>query len=350
MNNLCHFLCYSFSSYNGIAIYLLIVITFKHIPVETKLSLVHLDEKERLALFEDMSAFAVVVEQSSLNKASKLLNLSQPALSRKIAKLEEELGVRLFDRRGKRLELTSTGRFVYTFALEQRQRQLRFLNKLSQYKHEGQSELTLGASLTTIQTTLPTLMEAFMSKHPQTELKLLTGKTHEIVGFVRDKKADAGIVGSSIEEPGLSCVPLFDDHLMLVVPVGHPLAAQPGPTGMAELQGLPMIFFSKGTWYRRLTDELFQQSGIMPDIRMEIDSFEAIVRLLPTCKAAALLPKSYLRKELVRDSGLVAVFMPELKETRRTTCLIYAETAEHGPTARQWISETRASFAGYRMI
>lgn len=77
-------------------------------------------------LFEDLNAFAVIVEQSSLNKASKLLNLSQPALSRKIAKLEEELGVNLFDRRGKRLEITSTGRFVYTFALEQRQRQLRF--------------------------------------------------------------------------------------------------------------------------------------------------------------------------------------------------------------------------------
>lgn len=139
-------------------------------------------------LFEDLNAFAVIVEQSSLNKASKLLNLSQPALSRKIAKLEEELGVNLFDRRGKRLEITSTGRFVYTFALEQRQRQLRFLQKLSQHKNEAQSMLTLGASLTTLQTTLPTLVEAFMSKHPQTELKLLTGKTHEIVAFVRDKK------------------------------------------------------------------------------------------------------------------------------------------------------------------
>lgn len=66
-------------------------------------------------LFEDLNAFAVIVEQSSLNKASKLLNLSQPALSRKIAKLEEELGVNLFDRRGKRLEITSTGRlFIHS--------------------------------------------------------------------------------------------------------------------------------------------------------------------------------------------------------------------------------------------
>ncbi|MGM1021887.1 MAG: LysR family transcriptional regulator [Bacillota bacterium] len=301
-------------------------------------------------MFEDLNAFAVIVEQSSLNKASKLLNLSQPALSRKIAKLEEDLGVNLFDRRGKRLEITSTGRFVYTFALEQRQRQLRFLQKLSQHKNEAQSMLTLGASLTTLQTTLPTLVEAFMSKHPQTELKLLTGKTHEIVAFVRDKKADAGIVGSAIHEAGLRCIPLFDDHLELVVPIGYELTMKTGTASMKDLQGLPMIIFSKGTWYRSLTDDLFQRSGIMPDIRMEIDSFEAIVRLLPTCKASALLPKSYLRSELLRDNGLTALYLPDLKETRRTTSLIYSETTDLGPTARRWISETRASFAGYRMV
>lgn len=296
-------------------------------------------------MFEEMNAYAVVVEQTSLNKASKLLNLSQPALSRKIAKLEEELGVKLFKRRGKRLELTAPGRFVYTFALEQQQRQVRFLHKLAQYKNDNDSELTLGASLTTIQTTLPALVEAFMNNHPHTELKLLTGMTHEIVGFVRDKKADAGIVGSAIEEIGLSCVPLFDDHLELVVPNGHPLTTQHDLIGMSDLQSLPMIIFSKGTWYRRLIDELFQSNEIVPDIRMEIDSFEAIVRLLPTCKAATLLPKSYLRPELLRDNGLVAVYIPELKKTRRTTCLIYSDTAEHSPAARQWIEETRSSFA-----
>lgn len=139
-------------------------------------------------MFEELNAFAAVVEQSSLNRASKLLNLSQPALSRKISKLEDELGVSLFHRRGKRLELTSVGQLAYTFAVEQKQQQQKFLTMLSQYKDEEQSIITLGASLTTLQTTLPPLVNAFMEKHPHAELKLLTGKTHEIVSFVRDKK------------------------------------------------------------------------------------------------------------------------------------------------------------------
>lgn len=98
---------------------------------------------------------------------------------------------------------------------------------IAKYKGDDQIAVTLGASLTTLQTTLPPLVNAFMEKHPTAELKLITGKTHEIVSAVRDKKVDAGIVASSIEETGLRCIPLFDDHLVLVLPRNHPLTDQP---------------------------------------------------------------------------------------------------------------------------
>ncbi|WP_422658235.1 LysR family transcriptional regulator [Paenibacillus sp. EC2-1] len=294
-------------------------------------------------MFEELDVFSVVVEQSSLNKASKLLNLSQPALSRKIAKLEDQLGVQLFNRRGKRLELTSIGQLAYTYALEQRQQQLKFMQTLAHYRGEEQITITLGASLTTLQTTLPPLVNAFMEKHPSAEIKLVTGKTHEIVSYVRDKRVDVGIVASSINQPGLNCIPLFDDHLELVVPTTHPLADSLD-VGIEQLQGMPMIIFSTGTWYRKLTDDLFHRCGIMPDIRMEIDSFEAIVRLIPTCKAAALLPKSYLRPQLLSDNGLVDIHIPALVETRRTTSLIYGNASELSNAANRWIAETEVLF------
>ncbi|GAA0852018.1 DNA-binding transcriptional regulator YeiE [Bifidobacterium pullorum subsp. gallinarum] len=294
-------------------------------------------------MFEELDMFAVVVEQSSINQASKLLNLSQPALSRKIAKLEDQLGLQLFNRRGKRLELTSIGQIVYTFALEQRQQQLKFMQTLAHYREGDQISINLGASLTTLQTTLPPLVNAFMERHPAAEIKLITGKTHEIVSYVRDKRVDVGIVASSINQPGLNCIPLFDDHLELVIPSSHPLA-DIEDVGIEQLQGLPMIIFSTGTWYRKLTDDLFHRWGILPDIRMEIDSFEAIVRLIPTCKAAALLPKSYLRPQLLSDNGLVDIHIPALIETRRTTSLIYGQASELSKAASRWIDETEILF------
>ncbi|WP_138495321.1 LysR family transcriptional regulator [Paenibacillus pinistramenti] len=293
---------------------------------------------------EDLKVFATVVEQSSLNRASKLLNLSQPALSRKIAKLEEELGVSLFTRKGKRLELTETGQAAYTYAVEQQQRHNQFMQSISRFRAPVRTVATVGASLTTIQTTLPPLIEALMDKYPETELKLVTGKTHEIVSQVKENKLDLGVIASAIAEPGLQCIPLFQDHLMLVVPRRHNLARFGRTVTMTDLNSLPMITFSKGTWYRRLVDEVFSKYAVMPDTRMEIDSFEAIVRLLPICKAAALLPRSYLRPQLLRDNELISVPMKELGETRRATCLIYPVQPDSGSQALEWAAEIKDLF------
>lgn len=285
-----------------------------------------------------LESFAAVVELTSLNQAAKRLNISQPALSRQVAKLEEELGVELFIRNGKRLELTRVGQLTYEFAIDIRNRQLDFLKSIASFKAEGQSSITIGASLTTLQTTLPLFISSFVEKHPDARLKAVTGKTHEIISLVREQSIDLGIVADAIREPGLMCIPLFADHLQLVLPRRHPLANIRNWT-MSRLDGLPMLLFSKGTWYRKLIDDLFRRYRIMPDIRMEIDSFEAIVRLLTTCHAAALLPRSYLRLEWLKDNDLIAVPLKELKQTERVTSIVYGEQALLSPIATQFIEE-----------
>lgn len=285
-----------------------------------------------------LESFAAVVELTSLNQAAKRLNISQPALSRQVAKLEEELGVELFIRNGKRLELTRVGQITYEFAIDIRNRQLDFLKSIASFKAEGQSSITIGASLTTLQTTLPLFISSFVEKHPDAKLKAVTGKTHEIISLVREQSIDLGIVADAIREPGLMCIPLFADHLQLVLPRRHPLASIRNWT-MSRLDGLPMLLFSKGNWYRKLIDDLFRRYRIMPDIRMEIDSFEAIVRLLSTCHAAALLPRSYLRLEWLKDNDLIAVPLKELKQTERVTSIVYGEQALLSPIAMQFVEE-----------
>ncbi|UVI31762.1 LysR family transcriptional regulator [Paenibacillus spongiae] len=289
-------------------------------------------------MIHELNLFAVVVDQSSMNKASTLLNISQPALSRKIAKLEEELGVELFRRIGKRLELTRIGQLTYEYAVEVRQQHLRYLQMVAEYKAAGRTLLTIGASLTTLQTTLPDLLHALTQRSPELDIKAITGKTHEIVTLVREKKADVGIVASQIDDPSLTCIPLFDDHLILVLPRNH-FIMEKGLPEIHDLNGMPMILFSKGTWYRILTDELFEKYRLLPDVRMEIDSFEAILRLLHTCRAGTLLPKSYLRPQLLADNDLTVVSIRELEGTKRTTSLIHAEPESLSPTVRLWVEE-----------
>lgn len=276
---------------------------------------------------QPLDVFAVVVEQESLNKASRILNLSQPALSRKIMALEEELGVRLFDRKGKRLELTRAGHLCYDYAVKMRDLEQQFRESISPYAaHSGPRSITIGASLTTLQATLPELLALFTQEYPDTDIKAVTGKTHEIVTLVKEKKVDLGLIASSIDHPGLHCEPLFDDHLALVLPAGHSLADKRG-LRISDLNNLPMILFSQGTWYRILMDELFHRYAAFPSVKMEIDSFEAILRLVTTLRTATLLPLSYLTRSLLEKHDWMIVELPELSDATRTTSLIFTDEA-----------------------
>lgn len=301
-------------------------------------------------MLERLKMFTAVIEHGSLNKAAKALNISQPALSRKIASLEAELNIQLFERRGKKLLLTPIGEAAYDYANEFMQLERRFLQSLAAYKPETKVMLTVGASLTTLQSTLPDLISLLTTPKLQLEISAVTGKTHEIVRLVQEDHADLGLVASDVQHPDIACIPLFNDHLVLVLPNNHPLAhgkaaamegsktlealkpeASKKVASIEDLQGLPMVLFAKGTWYRVLMDELFNRYGLLPEIRMEIDSFEAILRLVHTCNMATLLPASYLRRSVLEDNELTALEIAELKLVKRTTSLIYSKNKVFSP-------------------
>ncbi|MEF3307046.1 LysR family transcriptional regulator [Paenibacillus sp. GYB003] len=291
----------------------------------------------------NMDVFADVVEHGSLNRAAQALNISQPALSRKIAQLEEELGILLFDRKGKKLELTRLGQIAYEYAVEMREMERKLLQRIAEH-HSSFKSITIGASLTTLQSTLPDLIALYTRDFPETDIKAITGKTHEIVSLVKENKVDLGLVASKIDNPDLTCIPLFDDHLCLVLPANHRWVDKPG-IEIGELRELPMILFSKGTWYRILMDELFHRYTVYPDVKMEIDSFEAILRLVSTCNVATLLPKSYLRPSVLDNNGLVLRNIPELQETTRTTSLLFGRESSLNASTRGWIRKAKEHYS-----
>ncbi|MEX1031209.1 MAG: LysR family transcriptional regulator [Paenibacillaceae bacterium] len=295
-------------------------------------------------MFSRLHTFATIVEHKSLNRASRILNVSQPALSRHVQGIENELGVALFDRRGKSLELTPAGHQLYQFALEERQLERRFQMDATLLRLERKGNITIGASLTTLQSTLPDLITHYTRTDPEIDLKAITGKTHEIVNLVKQQKVDVGLVASEISDPLLTCIPLFDDHLCLVAPKIHPLIGKAN-LRMEDFNDLPMILFSKGTWYRILTDELFERNQIKPEIKMEIDSFEAILRLVSTCHTATLLPKSYLRYSLLEDNDLVRLDIAELKKTIRTTSLVHVNTNEISLAAQRFVLQSKLYYS-----
>lgn len=294
-------------------------------------------------MLESLYYFINIVEQKSLNRAAAKLNISQPALSRKLSKLEQDLDVQLFERKGKKLELTRIGQLTFEYAQEFKRLEQRFHLALDEYKNQNITSLTIGASLTTLQSTLPDLISLITNDSLSIDIKTITGKTHEIVSLVKQEQVDLGLVASEISEPGIQCIPLFDDHLRLVLPKAHRFSSY-SVISIDQLNHFPMILFSEGTWYRILMDELFHKHHVIPDIKMEIDSFEAIIRLVSTCKIATLLPQSYLRQHLLDDNKLTAIDIHELQQTVRTTSLIYTDWNTLNRTAKELIDKAIQSF------
>jgi len=131
-----------------------------------------------------LKVFRAVAEQASFRKASEALHLSQPAVSQHIHALEEELGLRLFDRSGTQTSLTPAGRLLLKYA----ERSARVLEEarsaLAKLDGEVSGELRIGASTTVAQYILPRILGAFLKDNPRVTLSVESGNTEEIVALL----------------------------------------------------------------------------------------------------------------------------------------------------------------------
>lgn len=188
--------------------------------------------------------FVTAAQVQNLSKAAELLHLSQPALSKSISKLEEELGTPLFIRSGKRIELNEQGKHF----LEGAWVSLRTLDNMML----DLNELTLGAPARICvgmyqadETITPHLM-AYAAEHPEVELDISR------IGDSREEpdinKYDMLVYPSGTQYDKFRSRYLHDEHYLLAIPAAHPLAARES-VSLEDLRGLPFVFLSQGKLY-----------------------------------------------------------------------------------------------------
>lgn len=226
-----------------------------------------------------LKVFRAVAERSSFRKASEALHLSQPAVSQHIHALEEELGIRVFDRSGARTSLTPAGKLLLKYA----ERSARVLDEareaLTRFNGEVSGELRLGASTTVAQYILPRMLGAFLKDNPRVTLSVVSGNTEEIVALL----LRGSIVLGMIEGPSLSkevhVEKFLDDQMVLIVPASHEwVGASRVP--LHALTEVPLLVREQGSGSRRVIEQALRKAGLQLNqlqIRMELDSTEAIV-------------------------------------------------------------------------
>lgn len=285
-----------------------------------------------------LEVFVAVAEEGSFSRAAEEVLLTQSTVSQHIAALENELGVRLFDRTGRGAELTDGGvlfrehvRQVLADCDDLRQAMARF---------RGMEEpgLTVGASNIPANYLIPALLPALAMRHPGIVLSVRAGDSREMVEQLLAGDVALAVVGDRTEHGEISFAPLITDQMLLVVGTEHPWRNRQAVTP-EELTNTPLIVREIGSGSGRAVTQALRDAGLDPErlcIVAHLGSNEAVKQAVIGGFGAAFLSSLSIQRELAHGElhvlplGGVAVARRFWLATRRARTLSPAAQAFAG--------------------
>jgi LysR family transcriptional regulator, regulator of the ytmI operon len=260
-----------------------------------------------------LQTFQSVVEHGSFLRAAEALQYAQSTITLHIQQLEADLGVQLFARQGKKVQLTEAGRLVRDEAGQILAR-VEGLRRTMRELVDGEAgRVRLGSIEPTASRRLPPLLVPFYAARPQVRLALEVGGTQAICQRIAAGDLDLGIVSPPPASLGLLFEPLFVERMALLAPEGHPLAAAES-IAVRDLRGQRLLLTEQGCVYREVTERALGEQGAAPFPSIEIGSVRALtwavqrglgVAIVPAVEASPLPPGTRLRELPGLDLGLV---------------------------------------------
>ncbi len=263
--------------------------------------------------------YLVEVERRGLNvsAAAEALFTSQPGVSKQIGMLEEELGLTIFERSGKRLTgITPPGRVVLAMA----QRMLAEAQNMKRvgedFAADGRGELSIAITHTQARYTLPRVIKDFVSHHPGIRLHIQQGSPQQVAGWVLDRSADLGIATEALDRyDELLTLPCFQWAHLVVTPRGHPLLARQ-PLTLAGLAGYPLITYDATFTGRSRIDRAFERQQLRPNVMLTAIDSDVIKTYVELGLGVGIIAE--MAFDAARDTGLAALPATHLFEGNTT--------------------------------
>jgi DNA-binding transcriptional LysR family regulator len=274
-----------------------------------------------------LESFQAIVKEGSFVQAAEKLQYAQSTITVHMQQLEAELGVRLFVRQGKHVQLTEAGRALQEQADSLMQRALALQQALKDVVAGEAGHLRIGAIEPTACLRLTPLLVQFCQTHPRLHLTLEVGGTRVISQRVAAGALDVGICTPPAPHMGLIFEPLFIEPLAVLLPEAHPLANRDhlSPT---DLLGQRVLLTEQGCEYRAIIETALLSQGTNPFSGIEMGSIEVLKRavqgglgiaIIPRAAASPPLPQTVIRDlhnvDLRLAVGLVS--LPEIRSPGR---------------------------------
>ena len=243
-----------------------------------------------------LKVFRTVAEHLNFRKAAEHLFLTQPAITLQVKALEDDLGIRLFDRAANRVSLTPQGALLLDYAkkiatlVSQAEQELGEDGKVS-------GELSLGVSTTIAQYLLPRLLRAFLDENPRVQFSLHSGNTSEIVQLLLENKLAIGLIEGPARDRGIRTEPFMQDELVLITPP----AFESDRLSRDQFVASRLLMREHGSGSRHVVEMALENAGFKLKFFknvMNLDSTEAIKSAVEVGLGIGFVSRWAISKEL----------------------------------------------------
>lgn len=235
--------------------------------------------------------FTVLARYEHYTRAAEELEISQPSLSHAMITLEQELGTKLFQKKGRNVVLTKYGRIFLEYVEEALKTLDLGIRKTKEMNGQTSGVIELAYIYTLGSSFVPRLVGDFIRSHEELDVKFHfhAGTTKEILKGLKDEKYDLALCSMMEEEKDVTFTPVGTQKLVLVVPKVHPLAGRKA-IDLEETADYPFIYFGKNSGLRPVVDKLFAMAHVEPKIACEIEEDGSMAGLVTENFGIAVMP------------------------------------------------------------
>ena len=230
--------------------------------------------------------FRAVVQEGGITRAAERLHRVQSNVTTRIRQLEDELGVALFIREGKRLHLAPAGQVLLDYS--ERLLSLADEARLAVQDSKPRGIFRLGAMESTAAVRLPASLNEYHRRYPDVILELKTGNPPKLAAAILAGELDAALVTEPVADAAFEKAPAFVEEAVIVSAAGHPAVAKNGSASRT------IIAFEHGCPHRKRLEDWYAKRGEMPERTIELGSYHAMLGCVVAGMGIALLPKSVL--------------------------------------------------------
>jgi DNA-binding transcriptional LysR family regulator len=281
-----------------------------------------------------LALFHLVAQAGGISRGAQAARISQPAVSKQIRELEEDLKVRLLERQPRGTRLTQAGTILAGYAERLAALEREAARAIEEFRGLKRGRLAIGASTTIGAYLLPRLLGEFHRRHPQIELQLEIANTQDVQKLLRSDAVEIGLTEGIGEADGLDSEVFYRDELVAIAPPSHPLLEK-RLVSAREICREPFVLREQGSGTRAVIERALAKRGLAPKTVLSLFSTEAVKRSVIAGLGLAIVSRLSIGLEL--QQRLLAIIPVKDLVIQRPLHLQRLQGRTPSPAAAQFI-------------